>query len=80
MRSVNNCHGSYLYRIKNYIYYILKRVVPTKYMPIISAVGLFCYGKFEETPNEKMVNMPQLSKPDTIRTQKCRLSPLRGRC
>ena len=31
-------------------------------MPIIS-VGLFCYGKFEETPNEKVVNMSMLTKP-----------------
>ena len=26
-------------------------------MPIISAVGLFCYDKFEGTPNEKVVNI-----------------------
>ena len=32
-------------------------------MPIISAVGLFCYDKFEETPNEKVVNMSKLTKP-----------------
>ena len=32
-------------------------------MPIISAVGLFYYDKFEETPNEKVVNMPKLNKP-----------------
>ena len=25
--------------------------------------GLFCYDKFEETPNEKMVNMSELTKP-----------------
>ena len=31
-------------------------------MPIISAVGLFCYYKFEETPNEKVVNMSKLTK------------------
>ena len=31
-------------------------------MPIISAVGLFCYDKFEETPNEKVVNMSKLTK------------------
>ena len=30
---------------------------------IISAVGLFCYDKFEETPNEKVVNMSKLTKP-----------------
>ena len=29
-------------------------------MPIISAVGLFCCDKFEETPNEKVVNMSKL--------------------
>ena len=32
-------------------------------MPIISAVGLFSYDKFEETPNEKVVNMSKLTKP-----------------
>ena len=38
-------------------------IVPRKYsMPIISAVGLFCYDKFEETPNEKVVNMSKLTK------------------
>ena len=32
-------------------------------MHIISAVGLFCYHKFEETPNEKVVNMSKFTKP-----------------
>ena len=32
-------------------------------MPIISAVGLSCYEKFEETPNEKVVNTSKLTKP-----------------
>ena len=32
-------------------------------MPVISAVGLFCCDKFEETLNEKVVNMSKLSKP-----------------
>ena len=32
-------------------------------MPIISAVRHFCYDKFEETPNEKVVNMSKLTKP-----------------
>ena len=32
-------------------------------MPIISAIGLFCYDKFVETPNEKVVNMSKLAKP-----------------
>ena len=32
-------------------------------MPIIFADGLFCYDKFEETPNEKVVNMSKLAKP-----------------
>ena len=32
-------------------------------MPKISAVGLFCCDKFEETPNEKVVNMSKLTKP-----------------
>ena len=43
--------------------YFLGTIVPRKYMPIISAVGLFCYDKFEETPNEKVVNMSKLTKP-----------------
>ena len=43
--------------------YFLGTIVSRKYMPIISAVGLFCYDKFEETPNEKVVNMSKLAKP-----------------
>ena len=31
-------------------------------MPIISDVGLFCYDKFEETTNKKVVNMSKLTK------------------
>ena len=31
-------------------------------MPIISAVGLFCCDKFEETPNKKVSNLSKLSK------------------
>ena len=31
-------------------------------MPIISAVGLFCCDKFEETPNEKLIIMSKLTK------------------
>ena len=38
-------------------------IVPRKYMPLICAVGLFCYDKLEETPNEKVVNMSKLTKP-----------------
>ena len=34
--------------------YFLRTIVPRKYMPIISAVGLLCCEKFEETPNEKV--------------------------
>ena len=37
-------------------------IVPRKYMHIISVVGLFCCDKFEETPNEKVVNMSKLTK------------------
>ena len=32
-------------------------------MPIFSAVGLFCFYSFEETPNEKVVNMSKITKP-----------------
>ena len=42
--------------------YFLGTIVPRKYKPIISAVGLFCCDKFEETPNEKVVNMSKLTK------------------
>ena len=40
----------------------LGTIVPRKYMPIISTVGLFCCDKFEETPNEKVSNMSKLTK------------------
>ena len=40
--------------------YFLGTIVPRKYMPIISAVGLFCCDKLEETPNEKVINMSKL--------------------
>ena len=42
-------------------------------MPIISAVVLFCGDKFEETPNEKVVNMSKLTKPyfKTVPTLYC---------
>ena len=43
--------------------YFLGTIVPRKYMSMISAVGLFCYDKFEETPNEIVVNMSKLTKP-----------------
>ena len=43
--------------------YFLGTIVPRKYMPTISSVGLFCYDKFEKTPNEKGVNMSKLTKP-----------------
>ena len=39
--------------------YFLGKIVPRKYMPIISAVGPFFYDKFEETPNEKVVTTCQ---------------------
>ena len=42
--------------------YFLGTIVPRKYVPIISAVWLFSYDKFEETPNEKVVNMSKLTK------------------
>ena len=45
--------------------YFLGTIVPRKYMPIISTVGLLCCDKFEEIPNEKVVNMSKLTKPYT---------------
>ena len=41
--------------------YFLGTIVLRKYMPIISAVGLFCCDKFEEIPNEKVSNMSNLT-------------------
>ena len=43
--------------------FFLGTIIPRKNMPSISAVGLFYYNKFEETPNEKVVNMSKLTKP-----------------
>ena len=42
--------------------YFLGTIVLRKYMPKISAVGLFCCNKFEETQNEKVSNMLKLTK------------------
>ena len=33
--------------------YFLGTIVPRKYMPIFSAVGLFCCDKFEENPKRE---------------------------
>ena len=35
--------------------YFLGTIVPRKYMPKISAVGLFCCDEFEETPIKKVL-------------------------
>ena len=35
----------------------LGTIVPRKYMPIISSVGLFCFDKFEDNQNEKVLNI-----------------------
>ena len=43
--------------------YFLRTIVPRKYLPKISTVGLFCCDKFEKTPNEKVVRMSKLTKP-----------------
>ena len=45
------------------IVYFFETIVPRKYMPIISAVGLFCCDKFEEIPNEKVSDLSKLTKP-----------------
>ena len=42
--------------------YFIGTIVPIKYLPMISTVGLFCCNKFEETPNEKVSNMSKLTK------------------
>ena len=43
--------------------YYLGTIVWKNYLPKISAVGLFSYDKFEETPSEKVINMSKLTKP-----------------
>ena len=43
------------------IYFLEQSSREYTYMPIISAVGLFRYDKFKETPNEKVVNMSKLT-------------------
>ena len=43
--------------------YFLGTIVPIKYMPTISAFGLFCCNKFEETPNKKVFDLTKLTKP-----------------
>ena len=42
--------------------YFLQKIVLRKYMHKISAVGLFCCDKFEETPKQKVINMSKLNK------------------
>ena len=43
--------------------YFIATIIPKKYTMLkISAVKLFCYDKFEETPNEIVVNMSKLTK------------------
>ena len=40
--------------------YFLRTIVPRKYMGKISAVGLFCCDKFEETPKQKVIDLSKL--------------------
>ena len=42
--------------------YFLRRIVLRKYNPIISAVGLFCCDKFEETPKQKVIDLSKFKK------------------
>ena len=42
--------------------YFFGTIVRRKYLPKIFAVGLFCCDKFEETLNEKVINMTKLTK------------------
>ena len=42
--------------------YFLRTIFRRKYLPKISAVGLFSYDKFEETPKQKVINMSKLNK------------------
>ena len=41
--------------------YFFRTIVPRKYMCKISAVGLFCCDKLEETPKQKVINMSKLN-------------------
>ena len=42
--------------------YFLRTIVQRKCMPISSVVGIFSCDEFEETPNEKVVNISKLTK------------------
>ena len=42
--------------------YFIRTIVPIKYMPIISAVGLFRFDKFEDVQNEKVFTKPYFRK------------------
>ena len=42
--------------------YFLRTIVWRKYLPKISAVGLFCRDKFEETPKQKVIDLSKLQK------------------
>ena len=42
--------------------YFLQTIVPRKYLPKISTVGLFSCDKFEETPKQNVINMSKLNK------------------
>ena len=42
--------------------YFLRTIFWRKFMRKISAVGLFCCDKFEETPKQKVINMSKLNK------------------
>ena len=43
--------------------YFFGMIVPRKYMPIISSVGLFCCDKFGYSPNKKESDLSKLTKP-----------------
>ena len=42
--------------------YFLRTIVPRKYMGKISAVGLFCCDKFEETPKQIVIDLSKFKK------------------
>ena len=42
--------------------YFLGTIVRRKYLPKISAVGLFCCDKFEEIPNQKVFDLSKFKK------------------
>ena len=48
--------------IGNHMHIFSRNNISEEYMSIISADRLFCYDKFEQIPNEKVINLSKLTK------------------